>query len=200
MGAFASLLKVQEELSALAKTEQNKQQGWAFRGIDSVMNALHPLFVKHKVIVIPEVLSIKNSTATRNGGGVLNYCKVKVKYTFCAEEGSTSCIMVGEAMDTGDKATSKALSIAYKYAMFQTFCIPTEDDPDRDVYEATPNTNKTKQKINIAPENVIKEVEQWKKTKVLNKQQLDALTNLVSNYNESDYNYIKGFIGKFPDA
>ena len=35
-------------------------------------------------------------------------------------------------MDSGDKATNKAMSAAYKYAALQTFCIPTEGDNDAD--------------------------------------------------------------------
>jgi hypothetical protein len=40
--------------------------------------------------------------------------------------------MIGEAMDSGDKSSNKAMSAAYKYAAFQAFCIPTEGDNDAD--------------------------------------------------------------------
>jgi hypothetical protein len=35
-------------------------------------------------------------------------------------------------MDSGDKATNKAMSAAYKYMAMQLFCIPTEGDNDAD--------------------------------------------------------------------
>ena len=64
----------------------------------------------------------------------------KIRYDFFTDDGSkVSCTVIGEGMDTGDKATNKAMSIAFKYACFQTFCIPTEDmdDPDAERPEET---------------------------------------------------------------
>jgi hypothetical protein len=50
-----------------------------------------------------------------------------------AEDGSMhTAIAYGEAMDSGDKATNKAMSAAYKYACMEVFCIPTEGTPDAD--------------------------------------------------------------------
>ena len=52
-------------------------------------------------------------------------------------------VVIGEGMDSGDKATNKAMAIAYKYACFQTFCIPTEEmkDPDSECHEVAPKQN-----------------------------------------------------------
>jgi hypothetical protein len=52
-----------------------------------------------------------------------------------AIDGSTTLAqMFGEAMDSGDKATNKAMSAAYKYMAMQVFCIPTEGDNDADAH------------------------------------------------------------------
>ena len=113
-----------------------------FRGIDAVMNALYPALVKNKVFIVPTILEQQREERTTTKGGVLIYSICKIKYTFYAEDGSNiECIVVGEGMDSGDKATNKAMSVAFKYACFQTFCIPTEEmkeaDPDNEVHEVT---------------------------------------------------------------
>ena len=63
------------------------------------------------------------------------YSILKIKFTFYAEDGTfVEAITVGEGMDSGDKASNKAMAIAMKYAMFQVFCIPTGDDPDAETH------------------------------------------------------------------
>jgi hypothetical protein len=67
-------------------------------------------------------------------GGTLFYVTVEAEFDFVsAKDGSKVTVRTyGEAMDSADKATNKAMSAAYKYAAFQTFCIPTEGDNDAD--------------------------------------------------------------------
>lgn len=62
------------------------------------------------------------------------YVTVEAEFDFvCAEDGSKHVVRTfGEAMDSADKATNKAMSAAYKYAAFQAFAIPTEGDNDAD--------------------------------------------------------------------
>jgi hypothetical protein len=126
------------ELQPIAKTERNQQQGFMYRGIDSVMNALQPLFVKHKVYVVPEMQEHTREERQTKTGGNLIYSICKMKYTFYTDDGSNiSAVVIGEGMDSGDKATNKAMAIAMKYACFQVFCIPTEEmkDPDGESHE-----------------------------------------------------------------
>lgn len=116
-----------------------------YRGIDDVMNALNPAFIENKVFAVPEVLEQKREERQTAKGGILIYSICRVKYTFFAEDGSSvQVITVGEGMDSGDKATNKAMAIAFKYACFQLFCIPTEEmvkedarpvDPDGESHE-----------------------------------------------------------------
>lgn len=121
------------EIPAIGKTKKNQQQGFQYRGIDDVMNALNPLLSKHGVFCAPEVLDRYREERETKSGGVLAFTTLTVKYTFYAKDGSSiSAVVVGEGMDSGDKSTNKALAVAMKYAMFQVFCIPTEEmkDPD----------------------------------------------------------------------
>jgi hypothetical protein len=118
----------------IAKGRRNQQQGYAFRGIDDVYNALAPLLARHHLIIVPRVLTREKTEQTTQKGGILFYVVVQVEFDIvCASDGSkiTACTW-GEAMDSADKATNKAMSAAYKYMAMQTFCIPTEGDNDAD--------------------------------------------------------------------
>ena len=135
MNIFETINAVMADVGAIGKTSKNQTQGFMFRGIDAVMNAINPALVKHKLFIVPEILEQEREEHTTSKGGTLLYSLCKIKYTFYAEDGSNiSAVVIGEGMDSGDKATNKAMSIAFKYACFQVFCIPTEemmnDDPD----------------------------------------------------------------------
>ena len=138
---YETISAVMSEVGAIGKTQKNTQQNFMFRGIDAVMNALNPAMIKHKMFIVPEVLTQTREERTTAKGTGLIYSVCKIKYTFYAEDGSSvSATVIGEGMDSGDKATNKAMSIAFKYACFQVFCIPTEEmkDPDAESHEVKP--------------------------------------------------------------
>ena len=140
---FESMAAVMEDCGAVAKNEKNPQQGYKYRGIDAVMNALNPALRKNHVFVVPEVLEQTREERTTAKGGLLICSVTKVKYTFYAEDGSSvSAVVIGEGMDSGDKSMNKAMSAAFKYACFQAFCIPTEEmkDSEQDSPEPAPKT------------------------------------------------------------
>ena len=143
MNIYESITAIMSESIVIGKDKLNKQQGFQYRGIDDVMNTFYPLFGKYKIFIVPEVLEQTREERVSKGGGNLIYSILKVKYTFYAEDGSSiSATVVGEGMDSADKASNKALAVAMKYAMFQVFCIPTEEfvDPDSE----TPPESKKK--------------------------------------------------------
>lgn len=120
--------------SGISKDRRNQQQGYNFRGIDEVYNALSPILAKHKLCILPRILSRSVVERTTQKGGVLFYVTVEAEFDLVsAEDGSMHIVRTfGEAMDSADKATNKAMSAAYKYAAIQAFCIPTEGDNDAD--------------------------------------------------------------------
>lgn len=141
MNIFDTINAVMADIGAIGKTSKNTTQGFMFRGIDAVMNAINPALVKHKLFIVPEVIEQTREERQTAKGNALIYSICKVRYTFYAEDGSSiTCTVIGEGMDSGDKATNKAMSIAFKYACFQVFCIPTEEmeDPDKESHEVTP--------------------------------------------------------------
>lgn len=135
------------KIGAIGKTSENTQQKYKFRGIDAVYNALNPVMSELGLFVCPEILDHRReeriSEKTYNGQTsqtVLKYSILTIKYTLFAPDGSNvSCVVVGEGMDSGDKASNKAMSVALKYACFQLFMIPTEEmiDPDSETHEVT---------------------------------------------------------------
>lgn len=118
----------------IAKSRRNEQQGYGFRGVDDVMNALSALLAGADLIILPRMRSRTQEERTTPKGAVLFYVTVRACFDFVsARDGSChTVIMYGEAMDSADKATNKAMSAAYKYACLQVFCIPTEGMADAD--------------------------------------------------------------------
>lgn len=146
MKVYQAINAVQRALSkeGLAKDRMASGfgAGYNFRGIDDLYNVLSPLLAEHALVIIPRCLERVESQRPSGNNKILYFVAVKMEFDFvCAEDGSkhTACTY-GEAMDSGDKATNKAMSIAYKYACFQTFAIPTEgdNDPDATVHEPAP--------------------------------------------------------------
>lgn len=175
MNIYESITKIMEEIPAIGKDQTNKTQGFKYRGIDDVMNTLQPLLSKNKVFIVPQILEQTREERTTNKGGNLIYSICKIKYIFYAEDGTyIEAVTVGEGMDSGDKATNKAMAIAMKYALFQVFCIPTEEmkDPDGE----TPEGSKPKNQL-ISAEDA-KRLQEMMEAKGLNVQAL-----LQKNYN-----------------
>ena len=138
MNIYESIAAIMQEIPAIGKDKKNKDQGFMYRGIDDVMNALQPLLSKYKVFIVPEVLEQKREERAAKSGRNLLYSLLRIKYTFFAEDGSSvSAVVIGEGMDSADKASNKAMAVGMKYALFQVFCIPTEEmvDPDSETPE-----------------------------------------------------------------
>lgn len=152
MNIYESIAAVQANVDFIGK-DKTTQSGnkFKYRGVDQVLNTLHPLFAKHKVFAVPEVLEImhREERVLSSGSKVL-YEVLKIKYTFYAEDGtSLAAVVVGEAMDSGDKVSNKCMSVAYKYACFQMLSIPTEEttqDPDDSAEDIKPKVPAGKSK------------------------------------------------------
>ena len=144
---YKAICQTMSDIGIVGKNSKNTQQGFMFRGIDAVMNALNPAMIKNGIFVVPEIMEQSREERTTDKGKLLIYSICKIKFTFYAQDGSSvSAVVIGEGMDGGDKATNKAMSIAFKYACFQVFCIPTEEmrDPDAEIHEPQPKIENMK--------------------------------------------------------
>lgn len=133
---YAKIAAVQAALAhtGISKARSNQQQGYKFRGIDDVFNALAPLLADNGLCVLPRILTRELVERKNAKGNPLFYVTVEAEFDFvAAEDGSVHTVRTfGEAMDSADKATNKAMSAAYKYAALMAFAIPTEGDNDAD--------------------------------------------------------------------
>ena len=143
MNIYEAIADIMKEGYAISKSKRNQQQGFMYRGIDDVMNTFQPLMAERGIFLVPEVINSTREERQTTKGGNLIYSVLTVKYTFYASDGSSvSATVIGEGMDSGDKASNKAMAVAMKYAMFQVFCIPTEEMQDPDGETPPPNSAK----------------------------------------------------------
>jgi len=134
------LSAVMEDAGAVRKSERNTHQNFNFRGIDAVVNAVSPALRKHGVVVLPTINScVYETVVVGQNKTSMGHVQVNVTYTFFAPDGSSiNATVSAESMDSGDKATAKAMSVAFRTALLQTLCLPTDDaDPDAFTYERT---------------------------------------------------------------
>lgn len=130
-----AILQMMEEVGVIGKGEKNANLGYAYRGIEQVYKAIQPLFVKFRVYPTCRVMDMQREQRDTRQGGSLQHSVLSLRYRFtCAVDGSfIETDVIGEGMDSGDKASNKGMSVGYKYAIFQLLCIPTEAvDPDAD--------------------------------------------------------------------
>ena len=136
MKVYKAIQNVSAAMSqaGISKGRKNTQQGYAFRGIDDVLNVLSSALVEAGLCILPRVVSREVTERTTAKGGALFYVNVQVDFDLVStEDGSKHTVTTyGEAMDSADKATNKAMSAAYKYLAILTFCIPTEGTPEND--------------------------------------------------------------------
>lgn len=124
-------------VGAVAKGDRNNAQNFNFRGIDAVVNACSPAFRQHGIVVTPSLVSIERETTKTAKGATMAVVHVVVAYTFWGPAGdSVTATVAAESFDSGDKATAKAMSVAFRTALLQTLCLPTDDpDPDSTSFE-----------------------------------------------------------------
>jgi hypothetical protein len=128
---------VMQEVTAIAKSDRNTQQGFAFRGIDAVMSAVGPALRNHGVFIIPTGTDIKSETYETNRGTSMRNVTVTMGFKVFGPAGdSFTGVSFGEAADAGDKAVTKAQSVAYRTFLLQSLTVPTGDaDPDAYTHE-----------------------------------------------------------------
>ena len=139
---YAAITAIRASLAqtGISKSRENKDQKYKFRGIDEVYNAVSALLAEHQLCIMPSFSERLVSERTTKSGGAMFSVTVRGAFAFVsAVDGSSHTVVTyGEAMDTADKATNKAMSAAMKYCVLETFTVPTEGD-DHDADERTPD-------------------------------------------------------------
>lgn len=138
MNVYQAISGVMNEVQSVAKKERNLSQGFNFRGIDAVLNAVAPALRTHGVIVMPVVQSHEYATVEVGQKRTpMSHVILNVRYVFVGPEGDNAhADVLAEAMDSGDKAIAKAMSVAFRTALLQVLALPTDEpDPDASSYE-----------------------------------------------------------------
>src|SRR5512137_398698 len=133
------ILAVMKEVQGIAKRDRNSAQGFNFRGIDAVVNKVGPALREAGGFILPEIVSEQHSTAVTAKGSQINVVHLTVKFGIYGLDGEPIVGSVAaEAMDSGDKATAKAMSVALRTFLLQVLALPTDEpDPDSFTYEAS---------------------------------------------------------------
>lgn len=150
--AIEAVNRVMRDVRAVAKTDKNSHAGFSFRGIDAVVNAVGPALREQGVVVVPhQVEIVRESVTVGRNQTHMQAVYVEVVYRWYGPSADFfDAHVVAEAMDSGDKATSKAMSVALRTCLLQTLALPTDEpDPDHDVYErsAAPDHNTLQEKV-----------------------------------------------------
>lgn len=135
---YEKMAAIMKAVQPIKKDSKNEIQKFMFRGIDAVMNELHQAFAENEVFITTEIIERKETERQSKNGGMLLWVVCTCKFRLHTTDGSSvSITTIGEGMDSGDKGTNKAMSIALKYALLQAFLIPTEEqkDPDAETHE-----------------------------------------------------------------
>lgn len=130
---YEAISGVMRDIGAITKDDVNTYDKYKFRGIDAVYNAVQPALIKNGVFIVPRLIELEQSDRVTKKGDQQIYSRVNVQYTLYAEDGTfIDAVFPGEAVDRSDKSVNKAMTAAYKYMIFELFCIPTEDLNDAD--------------------------------------------------------------------
>lgn len=141
---YSAMAAVAADLSRIGidKSSKNKFDDYLFRGIDAVYNVLSGVLAKHRLLILPRLVERIATERKSAKGGDMVHTVVVVDYDICAVDGSRHTVRgCGEAMDRGDKSLNKAMTSAYKYMAFHTFCIPIAgvmDDADDEQHDLGP--------------------------------------------------------------
>lgn len=113
-------------------SKDKKAQGYNFRGIDQVLNFLNPIMARHQLALVPHnIVDAEVIERQTRNGGAMYFARAKIMFRLYHASGEELPVMVwSEASDVSDKALNKVMSVAWKYAAIQTFCIPVEDVAD----------------------------------------------------------------------
>lgn len=137
MTVHQAMAAVMADIESVGKHDRNTQQGFNFRGIDAVVNAVGPALREHGVLMIPTAGEPTVDQYQSRGGAQMTHVLLPVTFTFYGPDGdSLTCTVIGEASDAGDKVMSKAHSVAWRVALLECFAIPTDEpDPDSESHE-----------------------------------------------------------------
>jgi hypothetical protein len=130
----AAVANVMADVPYVLQTGRNDHQRYSYASDADLIGALQPAMARHGLALMVtgvEVLEAANIGKTKSGGERIRH-DIRVTYTLVHSSGAWIRVQsAGSGVDHEDKGVYKALTGAYKYALRQTFSIPTGDDAER---------------------------------------------------------------------
>lgn len=130
---YGLLVKAMQQIPVVPKG-QSTESGprFKYRGIDDLRNVIHPLFAELGIVVIPTVLDAIHDTVEktdRDGTIKIEFrARLRVQFTLYADDGSSvSAVVESESIDSRDKGTMQAMSVAEKILYIALFILETGD-------------------------------------------------------------------------
>jgi hypothetical protein len=145
-GIFSSLHSVMAEVGPVGKDNTNSFQNYKFRGISQVIEAVTPLLIKHRIIMLPQYGDFQLHPQDK---GFTATCKLQLGFINVDDGTNAFVSTVGQGADSGDKAMNKAMTAAMKYALCYAFGIRENEvgtDGDADSPVVVPKTVKESKK------------------------------------------------------
>lgn len=184
MSVFEAWANVMQSVRSIEKNDSNQQQGFKFRGIDATMQAVGPALREHSVMVIPTGQDLHTEAYQTRSGTQMKNVTVTVQYTVFGPDGdSFQGISYGEAADVGDKAVTKAQSVALRTFLLQSLMVPTGDpDPDAFSHERAVHRPAPKSDADVARDDLLAAAapEGWTGQKLRNRFYDDYGSDLVN--------------------
>lgn len=131
------LAEVSAEVGVVPRghTMRSGGESYTYRSVDQIQAAAHPHLAARGIVILPEVVRVEREERTARSGSGLHVCHLTVKFTFRGPAGDEAvAVTQGEAQDSGDKATNKAMTAAFKAALSLVLNVPSVEtarsDPD----------------------------------------------------------------------
>jgi len=129
---YEAINQVMQKVGYVQKQESD-QLRYSYASESAFIKAIRPHMVEAGLVVYPvSMIEIPAEPFTSKSGSVINVSMINVTYRFnhFASDTHFDVNVIGKGMDSGDKDSNKAMTVAFKYALRQTLMIETGDDPD----------------------------------------------------------------------
>lgn len=140
---YKAIIAAKKEVGVIGKNAATDQRGGAkydYRKFDDVINVVAPLMDRHGLMIIPQIISKEERQ-----DGSKHFVTLTMEFRLFAEDGSFVVgSQVGEAFDVGDKAATKAQTVALRIFYCTVFNIAYEEmrDPEDGDQHQWSNRNK----------------------------------------------------------
>ena len=183
---YEKMACITDEIGVVAKNlkiDVSKSNSYKAVSERDVLDAVKPIEFKYRVYSYPVTREIieSNVLTTKTDYGERNslYMRLETTYRFVNMDEPEEFIDIksyGDGIDTGDKATGKAMTYADKYALMKAYKISTGDDPDQ---EASKEYEKPKAKATLKQINLIQDLYTDEEIEVMLKRKgVEALEDL----------------------